>query len=77
MPEHSPEHPASPNIHSLDPADVSRALSSIAERSQRLINDFVKRQSGETDPDTFDPLNIAGAFLEMTTRLMTDPGKLV
>lgn len=77
MPENSPEHPASPNIHSPDPADVSRALSSIAERSQKLINDFVKRQSGTTDSETFDPLNIAGAFLEMTTRLMTDPGKLV
>ncbi|WP_019644633.1 PHA/PHB synthase family protein [Novispirillum itersonii] len=69
--------PETPDIKMPDPAEVSAAMTNIAERSQRLINDFIARQSAQPETPTFDPLNIAGAFLEMTTRLMSDPAKLV
>lgn len=69
--------PETPDIKIPDPAEVSAAMTNIAERSQRLINDFLTRQSAQPEAPSFDPLNIAGAFLEMTTRLMADPAKLV
>ena len=71
-----------------DPVELSRAVANIAERSQRLVADFAARQSGNgsVSPSglggggglgTADPLNIAGAFFEMTAKLMVDPTKLV
>jgi len=77
MPDKIPDHPARPDAQIPDPTDISRALSSIAERSQRLIQEFIRRHPENAEPDTLDPLNIAGAFLEMTTRLMADPARLV
>ena len=61
-----------------DPAELSRSMSDIAQRSQRLVGDWLKRQAdeGTTTPNA-DPLNIGAAFMEMTTRLMTNPQKLM
>ena len=60
-----------------DPAELSRSMSDIAQRSQRLVADWLKRQAdeGTTTPNA-DPLNIGAAFMDMTTRLMTNPQKL-
>ncbi|MGG5810034.1 PHA/PHB synthase family protein [Falsiroseomonas sp. CW058] len=59
-----------------DPAVVSRTMADVAERGQRIVADFLKRQaeSGAKGPD---PLNIGSAFMEMTTRLMTNPARLM
>jgi poly[(R)-3-hydroxyalkanoate] polymerase subunit PhaC len=84
MPESSSP---SPQGKLPDPVELSRAVANIAERSQRLVADFAARQSGNgavSPPGlgggglgTADPLNIAGAFFEMTAKLMVDPTKLV
>jgi polyhydroxyalkanoate synthase len=58
-----------------DPGLVTRTMAEVAERGQRIVNDFLKRQA-EQGSD-MDPLNIGGAFLEMTTRLMSDPARLM
>ena len=58
-----------------DPAEISRSMAGIAERSQRLVKDWLSRQN--SDEPARDPLNIANAFLEMTTKLMANPGQLV
>ena len=58
-----------------DPAVLGRSMAGIAERSQRLVTDWLNRQSHEA-PE-IDPLNIGHAFMEMTTQLMKDPAKLV
>ncbi len=58
-----------------DPAEISRSMSGIAERSQRLVNDWLSRQNSE-EPAR-NPLTIANAFLEMTAKLMAQPGQLV
>jgi polyhydroxyalkanoate synthase len=60
-----------------DPVQWSRTMAEIAERSQRLVLDFIGRQSSGGGIGMADPLNIGQAFLEMTTRLMADPGKLM
>jgi polyhydroxyalkanoate synthase len=65
-----------PDVRIPDPMQLSRELADIAERSQRLVLEFLQRQR----PDGLgmaDPLNVGQAFLEMTQRLMADPTRLV
>ena len=61
-----------------DPALVTRTMAEVAERGQRIVSDFLRRQTvegaGAANPD---PLNIGSAFLEMTTRMMTNPARVV
>lgn len=65
-----------PDVKLPDPVEMSRAMARIAEQSQRLVSEFLARQSRETGQHT-DPLNIGGAFLEMTARMMADPVHLM
>src|SRR5579872_4162380 len=58
-----------------DPADIGRSMADIAERSQRIVSDWLKRQADENHSP--DPLNIASAFMEMTARLIANPSYLV
>ena len=58
-----------------DPAVLGRTMADIAERSQRLVGDWLKRMPKEEH--NADPLKIGGAFLEMTTRLMSNPSHLM
>ena len=60
-----------PEMKLPDPAEMTRAMAKIAERSERLVTEFLERQqtqrgkaSQEFDPQNLDPLNIGGAFLE-------------
>ena len=46
-------------------------MADIAERSQRIVGEWLKRQSQEGLPA--DPLNVGRAFMEMTARLMSNP----
>jgi polyhydroxyalkanoate synthase len=65
-----------PEIKLPDPVHWSHSMAEIAERSQRLVLDFLARQ-GESGIGMGDPLNVASAFLDMTQRLMSDPGRLM
>ncbi len=62
-----------------DPLELSRSVTDIAERSQKLVSDWLERQAKANGGGGhgLDPLNIGGAFLEMTARMMTDPARLV
>ncbi|TXH36873.1 MAG: class I poly(R)-hydroxyalkanoic acid synthase [Rhodospirillaceae bacterium] len=51
-------------------------MAKIAEQSQRLVSDFLSRNADDMGTQA-DPLNIGRAFLEMTSRMMADPQKLV
>ena len=73
MADSSPGDPAGFKVP--DPASFGRSMADIAERSQRIVTDWLKRQTHETPQ--LDPLNVASAFLEMTARLMASPGHLV
>ena len=64
-----------PGFKMADPAILGRSMADIAERSQRLVTDWLNRQSHEA-PE-IDPLNIGNAFMEMTQQLMKDPAKMV
>ncbi|HZH26874.1 MAG TPA: class I poly(R)-hydroxyalkanoic acid synthase [Azospirillaceae bacterium] len=51
-------------------------MARIAERSQRLVTEFLTRQAQDSTKTGPDPLNIGRAFLDLTTRLMADPNRL-
>lgn len=69
--------PKSPDVRLPDPIELSRAMVKIAERSQRLVADFLARQASNGHIGIADPLNIGSAFMEMTAKLMANPAKLV
>jgi polyhydroxyalkanoate synthase len=72
------EQQQDPDIKLPDPVELSKTMSRIAERSQRLVTDFLDRQAADgVRHSSLDPLNIGGAFFEMTTRMMRDPAKIV
>ncbi|GAB4236037.1 MAG: class I poly(R)-hydroxyalkanoic acid synthase [Kiloniellaceae bacterium] len=72
-----PEQPP-PDIKLPDPVEISKSMARIAERSQKLVADFLARQEPQGNgPAAMDPLNIGAAFMEMTHRMMADPAKLV
>src|SRR5665213_2792916 len=68
-----------------DPLAWSKNLAEIAERSQRLVSEFLARQAangtgkagakGGMGP--IDPLNVGNAFLEMTRQMMRHPERVV
>jgi len=68
--------PAKPESLKLaDPAILGRSMADIAARSQRLVTEWLNRQSH--DLPEIDPMNVGHAFIEMTAQLMRDPAKLV
>jgi polyhydroxyalkanoate synthase subunit PhaC len=67
--------PPVPQFKLPDPAVLGRSMADIAERSQRLVADWLKRQRQETQE--VDPLNIGSAFMEMTAKLMANPAAIM
>ena len=61
------------DVNLPDPSEVSAVMSRIAESSQRLIVEFLERQEEGNTPFSLDPMNLGGAFLDLTNRLMADP----
>ncbi len=69
------ENPDASGFKLPDPGAVGRSMTDIAERSQRIVSDWLKRQT-QQEPST-DPLNIGTAFLEMTARMMANPAHVL
>ena len=59
-----------------DPVALSRSMADIAEKSQKLVSDWIERQAKYNGTSAIDPLNIGSAFLEMTARMIQDPVRL-
>jgi polyhydroxyalkanoate synthase len=60
-----------------DPVEWSKTMARIAEASQRMVSDFLNRQSSSDALGMGDPLNVGQAFLEMAARMMSDPAKIM
>ena len=58
-----------------DPQALARNLMTVAAQSQKLVNDFLKRQAQNGRSQQLDPLNVSSAFLEMTSKILSDPSK--
>ncbi|HTV43928.1 MAG TPA: class I poly(R)-hydroxyalkanoic acid synthase [Stellaceae bacterium] len=76
----SGEHASHENWPDAD--ELARHLAGIAERSRRLVAEFLQRQATESSAGMASsgmasPFAIGRAFFEMTARLMADPARLV
>lgn len=63
-----------------DPVEFSRQMGQIAERSQKLVTEFLNKHPAGTTEGALghgDPLNVGAAFLEMTQRMMTNPAAMM
>ncbi|MEX2297526.1 MAG: alpha/beta fold hydrolase, partial [Dongiaceae bacterium] len=61
---------------SSDPLELARTMGRIADQTQRLLMQFAERsRTGGNAPA--DPLNVMGAFIELTQRMMADPVKMM
>lgn len=61
-----------------DPAELAKSFSEIAERSQRILTEWMGK-NGFSMPQSAgnDPLNIGATFVELTSKMMADPAKVV
>jgi polyhydroxyalkanoate synthase len=57
-------------------AELARKWAALAERSQRLVQDFAERQTAESGFTIADPATVAQAFAELTAKMIADPAKL-
>ncbi len=61
-------------IHSpVDPVEFSQTMQDIAVRSHKLIAKFMAKQMQSAPPSELDPMGVGQAFLEFTSKLMTNP----
>src|SRR5262245_24040001 len=60
-----------------DGAELARALTELAQKSQRVMQRFLERQA---QGDTFqipDPVVVGDAFMKLSQAMLADPGRLV
>lgn len=69
-----PQTQAKPEMN--DPSEFAKNMAAAAEKCQEIMQEFLGRQAKDFTHQPFDPLNIGGAFMELLTRLMSDPVKL-
>ncbi len=60
-----------------DLQQASKQMMAFAERSARIVQAFVDRQSSNDDFQVSDPMVIGKAFMDMTAKMMSDPAKLM
>ena len=68
--------PESPEDLQQGLTQFSENMAKIAERSQKLVTEYLARHATEAGLADPDPLNISGTFMELTARMMADPAKL-
>ena len=57
--------------------EMAKIMANIADRSQRLVSDFIARNASGKAVDMSDSAQIGAAFLELTQKMMQDPAKMV
>src|ERR1700751_3724596 len=60
-----------------DAAELSQQIAEITQKSRKLVAEFLKRPAVGNGVGMAYSLAIGAAFLDMTTRLMSDPSRLV
>ncbi|MEQ8510776.1 MAG: class I poly(R)-hydroxyalkanoic acid synthase [Rhodospirillaceae bacterium] len=57
--------------------DMAQTMASIAERSQRLVSDFIARNASGEAMDMSESAHIGAAFMELSQKMMQDPSQFV
>jgi polyhydroxyalkanoate synthase len=61
---------------STDPAQSAKLFAEVAERSGRLMEDFLQRQAASKGSQPVDEFGIGRAFMDLTARMLAEPWKL-
>jgi polyhydroxyalkanoate synthase len=56
-----------------DPAIFARNMIQVGQQSQRLLSDFLKRQTASAGSGPFDPLNLTGTFTALLKSMAANP----
>ncbi len=75
--QHNPWSKDLPPVNMPDPTKLAENFPEIAERSQRLLKDYLERQAAGDFFTIPDPVVIGKSFMEYTQKLMTDPSPLL
>lgn len=60
-----------------DATEFAKNMATAAEKCQRIMQEFLSRQAQDMPNTPMDPLNVGSAFMELFTRLMSDPMRLL
>jgi polyhydroxyalkanoate synthase len=60
-----------------DPAEFSRNMLKVAAQSQKLLADFLRRQTDRDNNLPLDPLNISGAFMALLKGMSANPQAVI
>ena len=61
---------------STDPAQSAKLFAEVAERSGRLMGEFLRRQAAGGGADPVDEFGIGRAFMDLAARMLAEPWKL-
>ncbi|OUS14927.1 class I poly(R)-hydroxyalkanoic acid synthase, partial [Rhodospirillales bacterium 47_12_T64] len=69
------QHPE--EIKLPEPAEIAETMAAISEKSQEMVQCFLKKQSEQSLDKDPDPMRIGQAFWEMSQRFWSDPDKAI
>ncbi len=64
-------------INLPNPIEVSMTVANIAEKSRKLVLEYLKRQGADSSMGMSDMSSVGNAFVEMTTKLMANPANMI
>jgi polyhydroxyalkanoate synthase len=60
-----------------DPGEFARNMVHVGIQSQRLLGDFLRDQTAKFGSEPFDPLNLAGTFMDLLRGMVADPAAIM
>jgi polyhydroxyalkanoate synthase len=60
-----------------DPGEFARNMVHVGIQSQRLLGDFLRNQASKFGSEPFDPLNLAGTFMDLLRGMVADPAAIM
>jgi polyhydroxyalkanoate synthase len=63
--------------HITDPGEFARNMVHVGIQSQRLLGDFLRNQATKFGSEPFDPLNLAGTFMDLLRGMVADPAAIM
>src|ERR1700742_502663 len=73
MPKTNDAKPTDNSYRVGDPAEFARNMMQVGQQSQKLLADFVKRQSARGGNGPMDPLNLTGTFTALLKSMAANP----
>src|SRR5258708_13033932 len=72
----TPAPAAIPGLSAAESEKMQTAFKDIAERSQKLMQDFAKAYEAD-GPQPADPLTLTQTFMDFTAKMLADPNRLL